>query len=127
MPPTSFHVLIVDDSLAIRTTLVSRFTARGFQVTAADNGISALALATSQTFDAVVTDLQMPGMNGLELGRSLHKIKPQVPLFLITGDPDFVDAETPEPFQALLTKPFHADTLCDMVSKNLLSRQNVMK
>jgi DNA-binding NarL/FixJ family response regulator len=84
MMPT--RILIVDDSGAIRKLVRVCIEAQaGWSVCAeASNGQEAIELAEQQHPDAVVMDLSMPVMNGLEAGRILCKIMPSVPLIMLT-------------------------------------------
>jgi len=66
------QVLIVDDSRSIRELLGSVLKNAGFNVTSADDGKEGLDVAMGNKFDLVITDVNMPVMNGLELLKSLR-------------------------------------------------------
>ncbi|MFN3347584.1 chemotaxis protein CheW [Pseudorhodoplanes sp.] len=71
--PTRQHVLLVDDSAFFRNMLSPVLRAAGFAVTAASSGHEAIGLIRSgRAFDLVVTDLEMPGMDGIALARALR-------------------------------------------------------
>jgi DNA-binding NarL/FixJ family response regulator len=80
------RILIVDDSGAIRRLLrVCLEAEAGWSVCAeAANGKEAIEMAERQHPDAVVMDLSMPVMNGLEAGRILRKLMPSMPLIMLT-------------------------------------------
>jgi class 3 adenylate cyclase/ActR/RegA family two-component response regulator len=63
----SSHILIVDDNASNRDLLARRLVREGHRVTAAESGVSALALAAAESFDLVLLDLMMPGMSGFEV------------------------------------------------------------
>jgi CheY-like chemotaxis protein len=75
MPPTPHargRVLAVDDSTVIREVLIASLEAAGFSVEAVDSGQAALAAARQESFDAVILDVDMPGIDGLAVGRALR-------------------------------------------------------
>ncbi|MCB0386632.1 MAG: response regulator, partial [Bdellovibrionales bacterium] len=65
-------ILIVDDSLAMRSSMELILKQYGYQVTARENGREALNFARGTPVDAVITDLNMPEMNGMSLVSSLR-------------------------------------------------------
>ena len=70
---TNKQVLLVDDSLSVRRVVAERIRRLGFDVTTAADGQEALDLALERHFDAVVTDLEMPRLNGFELVEELRR------------------------------------------------------
>jgi DNA-binding NtrC family response regulator len=80
-----FSVLIVDDEPLIRETLAEYLTNEGLNVTACADAEEALALAREERFDVALCDVQLPGMDGLELLRRLLKISPETFVLLITA------------------------------------------
>jgi CheY-like chemotaxis protein len=84
---SSFLALVVDDSMLIRHTVCRFLEARGFQVESATNGAEALEMLTRIRPDIIVTDLQMPKMNGQELLLAL-KARPEtqaIPVIVLAG------------------------------------------
>jgi two-component system response regulator HydG len=79
------HLLVVDDDAQSRTMLLRVLGAEGYLVDAAEDGPSALELAVARRYDAVVTDLKMPVMDGIELLRKLHEHDPELPVVVATG------------------------------------------
>ncbi len=77
------RVLVVDDNLAARDSIALVLTEAGYQTRACGSGREALVLLAKQPADVVITDLQMPGMNGLELIRELSR-QPSKPQILMT-------------------------------------------
>src|SRR5437764_13808969 len=79
------HILIADDERSIRLMLETGLTLNGFRVTSARNGREALELATAGSFDAVLSDIYMPDINGLELVDALRAAHPNLPIVLMTA------------------------------------------
>jgi DNA-binding NtrC family response regulator len=78
-------VLLVDDEAEFTEVLAERMTARGLRVDVADSGHAALELARQVFYDAVVLDLMMPGIDGLETLKRLLEINPDLQVILLTG------------------------------------------
>jgi DNA-binding NtrC family response regulator len=79
------RVLVVDDDPDVRELIDGALRQVGFETQLAASGEEALALVAAGDFDAVVTDLQMPGMNGLELCERIVASRPDVPVVLVTA------------------------------------------
>ncbi|MGD8395977.1 MAG: response regulator [Candidatus Eiseniibacteriota bacterium] len=82
---TGERVLIVDDEAELRETLAERMTARGLTVATAASGAEALEILEHRDFDAVVLDLAMPGLDGVETLRRMLSINPDLQVILLTG------------------------------------------
>lgn len=86
-PDSAAQILVVDDSLSVRTALSELLTSEGFQVRMARDGIEALEEIEKARPDAVLVDLEMPRMNGLELAsrlRSNSEFK-NLPIIMVTS------------------------------------------
>lgn len=80
------RILIIEDDADISANLYDYLAARGHAVDAALNGLVALHLATSQTFDVIVLDLGLPGMDGLSLAQRLRReARLSVPILMLTA------------------------------------------
>jgi len=79
------RILIVDDELGVREVLTEILREFGFEVTAAENGRRALEFLEEEAFGVVFTDLDIPGMNGLELSREVKDRHPDMKVCLFTG------------------------------------------
>ena len=79
------QVLVVDDELLIRDTLAEYLTQEGFTVTACSNGEEALARVADQRFDIALCDVQLPGIDGIEVLDRLLKMSPETFVLLITA------------------------------------------
>ena len=78
-------VLIVEDEAYVRTSLSELLASRGFEVIAAASAAEAQDRLIRGPVDVVLTDLKMPGTDGLELVRRLHKSFPDLPVLVLTG------------------------------------------
>ena len=78
-------ILLIDDDPGIIDTLSRVLTDEGYEVTIEKRGDDGFARATHDLFNAVVTDLKLPGLTGLELVRKLHAARPRLPIILITA------------------------------------------
>ena len=67
------RILTVDDSVAMRQMVEVTLTSAGYDVKQAENGVEALSIANSQSFDLVITDVNMPQMDGLTFIRALRR------------------------------------------------------
>ena len=80
------RVLIVDDEVEFANLLGERLQARGLTVDTVFSGEEALEIAEKKTFDAILLDLAMPGMNGIETLERLRAINPDLQIILFTGN-----------------------------------------
>jgi len=78
-------ILIVDDDKKLLNVIVSVLEFEGVEVCVAENGLSAQRMLEQEAFSAVVTDLKMPGMNGLELLKWIQEEGPAVPVIMMSG------------------------------------------
>lgn len=79
------HVLLVDDEAVAREGLATALRRDGLDVTTADNGDAALGMLREHSFDVLLTDVKMPGMDGLELLRRTRESWPAIEVLVVTG------------------------------------------
>ena len=101
-------ILVVDDELSIRRVLQKTLCGFGFKTMEATRGEEALSMTCATPFDAVLLDINMPGMNGIETCKIMRRMNPRVPILMLTvrdNEDDKVEA-----FDAgaddYITKPF---------------------
>ncbi|TMQ16198.1 MAG: response regulator [Candidatus Rokuibacteriota bacterium] len=82
---TPRRLLLIDDEAMVRTMLTDVLESFGYRVDAAESGEAALERFHAGQYDAVITDLVMPGMNGLEAAERLREFDSVVPVILLTG------------------------------------------
>lgn len=79
------RILVVDDEEMVRDSLEQILRLEGYEVRAAASGDAAIAAVESGDFDLVLLDLKMPGMDGLEVLRTVSRIAPDIKVILLTG------------------------------------------
>jgi two-component system, NtrC family, response regulator AtoC len=101
-------VLVVDDEEAMRDLLGRTLGRRGFEVVTAAGGEAAVALSTARDFDVVLTDLNMPQVNGVQLCERLTQSRPDIPVIVVTafGSMDTAIAAIRAGAYDFVTKPF---------------------
>ena len=112
-------ILVVDDDAALRQLITLRLEANGFRVEAVDSGEAALAQLSLMRPDAVLTDMQLGGIDGMALFRAIHARDPALPVIVLTAHgtiPDAV-AATQQGLFGYLTKPYDAPTLIDLLKR----------
>jgi len=112
-------ILVVDDDAALRELITLRLEANGFKIESVDSGEAALAQLALMRPDAVLTDMQMDGMDGMGLFRAIHARDPALPVIVLTAHgtiPDAV-AATQQGLFGYLTKPYDAPTLIDLLKR----------
>jgi CheY-like chemotaxis protein len=115
------RILIVEDEEPLRACLRMMLELEGYQVTEASNGAMALKLFNLGEFDLVITDFQMPVMEGNELAVNLKLLAPSLPVLMITASARArCDDENPE--DALINKPFTVTDLHHALGKLLSPR-----
>ena len=116
---TGNRVLIADDDDAVRKILVRLATRAGFSVAEVNSGAQAIAALRDGTFDAVVSDVNMPDGGGLDLLREVRGVDLDVPVILMTGDPSVKDAAEALEHGAFryLTKPLDTNALIATLEK----------
>jgi signal transduction histidine kinase/CheY-like chemotaxis protein len=106
---TGAHLLIVEDDADTREILQATLEARGFQVSACDSAAAALALATNNSVDLIVSDIGMPEMDGCEMMRRLREMPKfqSIPTIAVTGYASKRDSENAlsAGFNAHVSKP----------------------
>ena len=119
------RVLVVDDEQSMCDVLQADLGTLGFSVDTALSGIAALALLRVHDFDVVVTDLNMRGMNGLELCERSVSNRPDVPVVVLTAFGSFDTAITAIRVGAydFITKPFEVEVLAVVLRRAIEHRR----
>jgi DNA-binding NtrC family response regulator len=118
------RVLLVDDEQDFVTVLAERLETRGLKVDTADSGEAALVKAGEKFFDAIVLDLAMPGMNGIETLKGLLEINADLQVILLTGRATLAQAIEAMKLGALdfLEKPVDIATLTQRIEQATAKR-----
>jgi diguanylate cyclase (GGDEF)-like protein len=108
MGSTHYKILVVDDEESMRELIVSLLSPRGHQCVTANNGLEALDKIMETKFDAIITDIVMPEMDGITLTKELSKHYQNLPVMVMTGFTEDYSAETAVASGAreFITKPF---------------------
>jgi CheY-like chemotaxis protein len=119
------RILIVDDDEAVSKATMIVLEAGGFEVVAVESGQSGFDAIKAGAFDAVIVDLFMPGMDGLETTRAIHQHSPSLPIIAVSGFlfrdrcptmPNFRPMAIEAGAVATLYKPFRPNELVNAVS-----------
>jgi two-component system response regulator (stage 0 sporulation protein F) len=118
-------ILIVDDDRAVQLIIKLLLERAGHCVTCANDGPTALRLFHDASFDLLIVDIFMPGMDGLETMKLVHQYRPGVPIIVISGhgfssrttaSPDFLAMSTRLGAMFSLQKPFKSAVLLSHVA-----------
>lgn len=112
-------ILIVDDEPEMRLAMSHALSRSGYDVESASNGIEALEKIKKDAFDAVITDIKMPEMSGMQVLEEVKKISPLIPVIMVTafGTIDNAVEAMKEGASDYIIKPFSSDVLEETVNK----------
>jgi CheY-like chemotaxis protein len=125
-------ILVVDDDPAVQMTIRLLLERAGHSVTVAGDGQKGLSACESEEFDLLFLDIFMPGMDGIETMRHIHRRRPGVPIIVISGRPLEPEATREPDFLAMaiklgavssLPKPFKPSVLLETVERCLNARK----
>lgn len=119
IPMPSRRVLVIDDEAGMRTTLAANLELEGYEVVEAEDGQRAVALFQERPFELVITDIQMPGLDGLETLRELRKIQPKATIVMMTGFAmeQIVEQGIAAGAFAVLEKPFSMEAVIKVIAR----------
>lgn len=109
-------VLVVDDDIRLLGLTAAMLHAEGYRVLKAGTPEEAVQVfeQTPKEIDLLLSDVQMPGMSGPELGTRLRRVRPDLPVIFMTGHPGQIAA-----LGKVLEKPFGMDDLCGRIAAAL--------
>jgi len=128
------RIQVIDDDQAIRATIKLLLEREGHEVVLAEDGRKGLDQFRTGQFDLLIVDIFMPGMDGLETVRSIHQVRPDIPIIVISGyaaraamksvpaflnAPDFLDMAMKFGAVSSLQKPFRPSQLLSAVTNCL--------
>lgn len=119
------RVLVVDDDVDARELLSLVLSQAGYQVDDAPDGFAALAKVSHVRPDAVLTDLRMPGMDGIDLAQRIRRVHGDVPIIIATGLETWDLCTSAEAYGAVtcLIKPLDFDDLVWTIEMAIACRQ----
>ena len=121
------RVLVVDDNPRARQSMADVLAAAGHEVVASASAIEGLKLADRQFFDVIITDLQMPGMDGLAFIRALAERKDEAQIVMVTAFASVTSAVEAMRYGAFdyIEKPFDVEQLEQLVARALRHGEKV--
>ncbi len=120
------RILIVDDQTHVRAALVAALRVKGFEIVAAESGVAALQEFKASRFDVAVIDIYMPGLDGINLIKTLRGQAPDFPIVAMSGVMlggsertalDYISALPGLSHIECLKKPFRTSELMSAVDK----------
>lgn len=125
IPGVRPRVLIVDDEAAHMRALCDTLHGRDYETTGLVSGEAALALLRAETFDLLLTDLMMPGTDGIALIQAAHAIDADLACIIMTGEGSITSAVQAMKVGALdyIVKPFKISTILPVLARALETRQ----
>ncbi|MEM5528557.1 sigma 54-interacting transcriptional regulator [Gammaproteobacteria bacterium AS21] len=117
------HILLVDDDPSLLRLLSIRLISEGYEVEAVETAELAIIAVKRQNFDVILSDLRMPGMDGLSMFKQLLELGKDTPVILMTahGTIDDAIAATKQGVMGFLTKPIEHDKLREVLQKSIQS------
>lgn len=115
------RILIAEDDPAVRRFVARALTHRGYEVTAAEDGIAALEALSDASYDLLLTDIVMPGLDGIALALKVTREHPGMPVLMMSG----FSAERQrahnldELIHRVIPKPFTLEEICKVVEETL--------
>ena len=118
------NILVIDDEESMRIGCVQTLAEEGYRVQAVENGQRGLELIDRESFDAIVLDLKMPGIPGMEVLRSIKATDSSSIVIVITGHAtiDIAVQAMRQGAYDFITKPFTPEALASVVKRAVDSR-----
>ena len=119
------RVWVIDDDRSIRWVLEKALEQEGIHPQVFESGTSALTRLRSEVPDAIISDIRMPGLDGLELLERLHSERPEIPVIIMTAHSDLESAVSSYQSGAFeyLPKPFDVDDAVAVVKRAIAQAQ----
>ena len=119
-------ILIIDDEVDIRDSLLSILGDEGYSVEAVENGKQAIKTCEKMHFDVALIDINLPDIKGTELLAKLKQISPKMVRIIITGHPSIENAvkAVNEKSDGYILKPFNIPELLETIKKLLAEKTN---
>lgn len=116
------NILVVDDDINLRELLLDTLNSIGYRAEAASDGFEALERLQKTDFDLVISDVKMPGMDGVTLLKKIRRHHPDMPVLFITGvvAPEIIGQASPDGF---LAKPFRISHMEQLIEDALVGRK----
>lgn len=127
LPSVAQRILLVDDDPLVRDFIRKVLQFDGHSLEMATNGEEALAVFQKSSFDLVVTDYDMPGMNGGQLAAAIKAILPLQPILMISFQGEQLRSQSipSAAADAIISKPFRIGELRQSISKLLVKSNRI--
>ena len=119
-------ILLVDDNKNFRLSLKIGLTRQGFKVETAENAVDAITKLDNKMYDILLTDVEMPKLNGFDLAKVAKELNPHMDIIFLSAY-DFTEYDENYPNFAgsqKLNKPFEINNLLKIIHKDFNSNQN---
>jgi len=119
-------ILVVDDDIGCLHMLSLFLESEGFDVTATSDGAKALEILENNKFKMIISDFNMPAMNGVELAIKVRERHSGTPVVLLTGSdiPDVIEEAAGAGISEIFCKPVHLKRLMTAIRSSLYPWQN---
>ena len=123
--PAYANILVIDDEETMRDSCQQTLSRDGNRVAVAEDGLTGLAMLKKESFDLVILDLKMPGLNGMEVLKKLSEEHPRLAVVIISGyaTVESVIEGMRTGAYDFITKPFTPDSLLMSVKRALEKRK----
>ncbi|MHC4605334.1 MAG: response regulator [Planctomycetota bacterium] len=111
----SIHVLVVEDDESTQSAIREFLQMKGMKVDTASDGIRAIEAFECQVYDVIVTDIRLPGTNGVSVTRAAQKCDPPLPVIVITAYPEWHDDTMNLGAAQILRKPLDLQQLAEHI------------
>jgi len=113
---TGGKILVVDDNIDLRIMVSKMLSRLGYEVSSADNAENGLGVLFKNKFDLVLSDYEMPGMDGIAFACSVKKSSPRTPVVIMTGaGKDTVYSRKSTAVDEVISKPFTLSEIDEMI------------
>ncbi|BDV42893.1 response regulator [Geotalea uraniireducens] len=121
---TMKSIIIVDDDINYLHILSALLRSKGFNITAATSAAKALDILNNTRFGMIITDYNMPGMDGIKFATRIRETYPDGYIIMITGDisPNVVETATNAGINHILAKPVNVTKLMAIIRSSLRVR-----
>ena len=123
------RILVVDDDDMILESLVSILESEGYTASTARTGLEAIAKTDKEFFNAMLIDIHLPDMTGIEVISRIKETTPKMKKLILTGFPEThtaIDAVYKKA-DAYLVKPFDPELLLELIEQNLKQQEEELK
>jgi len=116
-------LLVVDDDYLTRTAISVFLSQESYEVTSVPNGIEATKQLSVDSFDLVLSDFNMPGMDGLTLAEHISRVAPRTAIIIMSGSADIKNLTTVGGID-LIEKPIHLEKLLARIERAFARIEN---